>query len=283
MRNKILFLIVIFALFFFSGCETKDNTDNKINNQVLVNNNDCIITITEAYNDSIWGFTLKVLSENKTSNKKLMFSLETAVVNGYEVDPLWVESVEAGKKSNSEITFSSSILKDCGITSLDKIELYIRVYDYDDWFADEFVDDKFTVYPTGLSEQDIKSPDRPSREKEYVVVNDENCTFIILETYDDSIWGYSLKCYLENKTNETEFMFSFDDVSVNGFMIDPFWAKSLMPGSKTVSSISFSNSDFEDNGITDVSEIEFLLRVYDDNYILEDDFINSTFTYHPNN
>ena len=252
-----------------------------IDNQVLVDNENITITIVEAEEDLFWGFNLKIFVENKTSDTTLMFVLDTAVVNGYEYPAFWAESVEFGKKSNSEITFFSSTLEELGITSLDKIDLYFRVYDYDDWMADDLLEEKYTLYPTGLSDSEIVSPPRPTSENEYVVIDNEFLTFIIIDTYMDDIWGYTLRVYIENKTSDVEMMFTWDDVSVNDYMIDPFWAISLIPGAKTISEISFDEEDLEDNGITEVLEIEFNLRAYDYDYFLEDDIVDAVFTYNP--
>ena len=50
---------------------------------------------------------------------------------------------------------------------------------------------------------------------------------------------------------------------MNGFMVDPFWADSVCAGESAFSSISWSDSAFEENNITKVEEIEMKLRVYD--------------------
>ena len=76
-------------------------------------------------------------------------------------------------------------------------------------------------------------------------------------------------------------MFSWDDVSVNGYMIDPFWATSVSAGNKKITTISFSSSKFTDNGIDKVEEIEFELRVYDDENWMAKDFVKDVFTYKP--
>jgi hypothetical protein len=58
-------------------------------------------------------------------------------------------------------------------------------------------------------------------------------------------------------------MFAADEASVNGFMVDPFWAVSVRPGTCTFSSISWYESSLAENGITTVEEIEFVLKARD--------------------
>ncbi len=111
-----------------------------------------------------------------------------------------------------------------------------------------------------------------------VFVDDENCTFKITDVEPDNLWGYTLKVDLENKTN-SNLMFSVNDVSVNGYMCDPFWATSVQAGKKAKSDISFSEEKLEELGITDVEEIEFTLSVYDEDNWEAPHFIEETFTY----
>ena len=250
-----------------------------IDNEVIVDNDICVFKIVKA-SDDFWGFTLKAYCENKTSDKTLMFSLDEVSVNSYLVDPLWAEEVLPGKKPNSEITFMSSELQKIGIIAPDEITFELRVYDSNDWFADSFVQEVFTIYPTGLKPGEIIYPERKTSSSERILFDNGKVTFIILETAEDSIWGYTIQCYLENKTEKT-IMFSWDDVSVNGFMIDPFWAKEVPSGKKCYSDISFSTSDFENNDISNVENIEFTVRAYDSEDWFADDIVHETMIYKP--
>lgn len=116
--------------------------------------------------------------------------------------------------------------------------------------------------------------------QETVIVDNENITFTIKEIDDNSFFGYTLKAYLENKT-DLELMFSLNNVSVNGFMCDPFWASSVTAGMKSNEEISFMDTEFEANGITTVTEITFTLRVSDNNDWMADPILEETFTIYP--
>lgn len=116
--------------------------------------------------------------------------------------------------------------------------------------------------------------------EEIILADNEALTFKITGIEEDAIWGYSLKVYIENKTDKA-LMFTVNDVSVNGFMCDPFWAESVAPKKKSNSSISWLDSAFEENGITQVEDITFTLRVYDSNDFLAEDVLNETFIIHP--
>ena len=115
---------------------------------------------------------------------------------------------------------------------------------------------------------------------EMVLVNNGEILFKITAVENDPIWGYSLKVYIENHS-DTELMFSLEDVTVNDYMCDPFWADSVTAGKKSVSSISWFESSFEEKGIIEVEEITFTLRVYDCNNLIGEDVFIENFTIHP--
>ena len=116
--------------------------------------------------------------------------------------------------------------------------------------------------------------------EETVLVDNESCTFTITAIEDSSTLGYTLKAYLENKTDR-DLTFSLSGVSVNGFMCDPFWASTVSAGMKSNKNIRFTESDFLANEISQVTEIEFTLDVYDSNDWNADHLVTETFALYP--
>ena len=96
----------------------------------------------------------------------------------------------------------------------------------------------------------------------------------------ESTWGYAMEVYLENRTEEAV-IFAASDVAVNGFMCDPYWAVEVAPGKRCNSRITWSKTELQDNGITQVTEITLPLRVYDSEDWLEDEIFRETFTVTP--
>ena len=115
---------------------------------------------------------------------------------------------------------------------------------------------------------------------EQVLVEDDNCTVKVTGIEADGLWGYTLKVFLENKT-DTELMYSLEKVAVNGFMCDPFWATSVTAKMRSNEEISFSSDSFEKNGITIPTDISFTLRVYDNNDWSADAFVEEDFVIYP--
>ena len=248
-----------------------------VTEQLLVDDENCTVKITGIEDDSIWGYTLKVYLENK-SDLELMFSVDGVSVNGYMCDPFWGSSVTAGMKSNEEISFSAEAFERNGITTPTDIQFILRVSDYNDWMADPLVEQEFTVYPMG--EEAVQVYERADQPEDIVLFDNESCKMIVTGFEQDEIWGYSMNVYLENKTDK-EMMFSTDGVAVNGFMCDPFWGESVMPGKRSNTSIMWSETTFEENGITEVEEIVLPIRVTDYSDWAEDPFVEESFTVNP--
>lgn len=244
---------------------------------VFVDDENCTFTITSIEADSIWGYTLKAYLENKT-DKELMFSLRNVSVNGFMCDPFWATTVTAGMKSNEEISFSRESFSANGITAVTDIEFTLEVYDSIDWAADHLVSDTFSIYPMG--EDAVQTYVREPQASDIVLFDNESCTMTVTGYDPHNIWGYTVNVYLENKTDK-ELMFSIDGAAVNGFMCDPFWAESVAPGKRSNTSISWMESDFEDNGISAVETLTLPIRVYDANDWMADDLVNEAFTLDP--
>lgn len=263
--------------------DTKDNTED-IKNEIsfteiiAADNDECAIKITEIDPDNIWGYTIKVQLENKSTEKTYVYSVESASINGVQCDPFFAAEVAAGKKSNEDINFSDSDLEDNGIGDYTDIELTFRVYDSDDWAADDVVRETVHVYPYG----EDKASDfvRESKETDNVIIDNDYVTVIVTDYEKDTIWGYTVNLFLLNKT-DNDIMFSVDDASVNGYMADPFYATEVIAGKCAFSSMSWSNTTLESNDIATVEEIEFQFRAYDSNDWFGEDFVNEKITLKP--
>lgn len=258
----------------------KDRSANEISftELVVVDNDECTIKIASIDPDNLWGYTLKVQLENKSSEKTYMYSVESAAINGVRSDPFFATEVAAGKKSNNDITFSDSELTDNGVGDFTDIELTFRVYDSDDWMADAVARETVHVYPYG--EDKAVTFVRTPLDTDNVILDNDSVTVIVTGYEDDDIWGYTVNLFLLNKTNKNV-MFCVDEASVNGYMADPFYATEVAAGKCAFSSMSWSDSTLEDNGITAIEEIEFKFRAYDSENWFDDDFANDTITLKP--
>ena len=253
-------------------------TRTLLENAVLFDNADASFTIIKTEDSDHLGMQLHVQCVNKGS-RALMFSWDMVSVCNYMYDPMWAVEVAAGKTANSIIDLDTYALENMGITSVDEITFTLRIADSENWMAEPVAEEIFTIYPTGLTADTLVLPPHPNHETQVVFADDENIRFVVEDAFEDTS-AYVLQVYLENKTPRN-LMYSWDLVSVNGKMIDPFWATSVTAGKRTCSEISFYRSELEAKGITGVSEIEFKLVVSDYDDWNAPNLLEQVYTYNP--
>ncbi len=246
-----------------AGNTAKDESlgDIVFDQLTAVDNDICSFVITDIDPKDTWGYTLKVLLENKTSDRNLVFSVTNASINGVNLDPLFASEVAAGKKSNNDINFSSSSIKEYGLSPVTDIELILRVYDDDDWSIDDYANTVVHIYPYG--EEKAVQFVREDQAGDIILIDNEYVKAVVTGIDKDGFWGYTLNLYLINKT-DSEVMFSADNVSINGFMADPYFASSVTAHRSKFTTISWSDSTLEENGITEVKNIDFTFKARDD-------------------
>ena len=252
--------------------------DYVLENEVLVDDENLLIRINGFTQDSLWGTSAEVYCENKT-DQAIQITLDEAVVNGYTISTLWGEEIAAGMNVTSSIDLMNTDA-DRGLSVADELQLYLRAYFVDDWEADNLLDEAFTVYPTGMDAGSVTYPEPVIGADAVTIAENDQARFVIYGTENDEIWGYTVLAYLENNTDEI-MMFSWDGVSVNGSMCDPFWAMSLAPHTGGYADISFLDSDFEANGIETVENISFTLTASSYEDFTAAPAIDGQFTYEP--
>ena len=131
-------------------------------------------------------------------------------------------------------------------------------------------------------EEPAEEESKKEEPKEFTqeLFSDDNCSMTVTGFDPDDMFGFAVKVNLENYS-DLNLMFAAEDVSVNGYMIDPFWAAEVAAGKKSKESITFFSSDLEENEIEKVEEIEMKIRVYDNDDWTADPLIEEVFTINP--
>ena len=211
-----------------SAENAKSDGTVSIEPQVLLDQNDVVITAQEYVTDSIWGDGIKILIENNGS-QDVGISTNELIVNDYMISGLFSSTVAAGKKANDVVYLSSSELEAAGIDTVGKIEIYFHAFDSNS-------------YQTLYNQDGIR---------------------IVGKTVDEnSFWGTAILLYVEN-TTERNVGVSVDDMSVNGFMMNPFFATTVYAGKKAIDDIALLSSDLEANGIESIETVELKFHIYD--------------------
>ena len=102
---------------------------------------------------------------------------------------------------------------------------------------------------------------------------------IVGKTVDEnSFWGAAILLYIENDSGH-DVGISVDDMSINGFMMTPYFSTQVYDGKKSLDDITLLSSELEENGIEAVEEVELKFHIYDlDSYETIADSDPITFT-----
>ena len=236
-----------------------------------------------------YGFGVRVRCENY-SYQNLRFSITDAVVNDCMFEPSmeedgqlkdhWYIEVPAGETVVDEIIFRSDKAEEYGISEVEKIALRMSVMDLD-YFRDYPNEEDAEIYVTDKAAQEgVKPAERRKTTKEKTIADDSKFTFVILGGEEQPDGSYVLKAYIENKSY-MDLMFSWDDAYVNGILLDPFWNKEVLSGSRCYEDIIFRAEDLKANGVGYVSSIKFTMSVCNSRDWLSYNIYSETSDYRP--
>ncbi|MBO6241906.1 MAG: hypothetical protein J6O61_13865 [Butyrivibrio sp.] len=233
----------------------KEASGATIEEQVLFDENDIKITAT-GMEDSWAGTKLTLLIENNSA-KGITVQARNANVNGYMVDTMMSADVAAGKKSNDGLTFQTSGLKECGIEQIATMEFIFHIFDSETW--DEIVDTDVIKIDTSIADGYVQNYDDSGE-----VLVDTNDVKIVGKGLSDenSVFGPGVILYVENNSDK-DITIQVRDVSVNGFMVDTSMSEDVVASKKAISAVTFFSSSLEENGITDITDVELYFHIFD--------------------
>lgn len=231
-----------------------------IESTVLVDQDGIVITAQELVEDEIWGTGIKFLVENNSS-KNQTIGCDYAVVNNFMMASLpFGVDVAAGKKSNEILYFSNDVMEGADIQTITDMSFVFRAVDPDTYQT------VFTTQEVSLSTSAAGSYEQsvPSDGKE--LYNENGVRVVGRYVEEDTLWGAGIVLLIEN-TGESDIILSCDDMSINGFMVSPFFSARVNSGRMALSNITITSSDLEENGIESVEDVEMVFKALNpDNY-----------------
>ena len=259
--------------------EAPTQPEYQVEDAALERNEKFSFSITGMEFNEHLGLQIQVLCEN-FSDRPLTFSWNGTSVCGFMYDPLWAEDVAAGQSVNSVIGIDTYALEQIGIESVDEITFTLVVQDSEEFMNEPLTQAEHTIYPTDKTADTVKFPVYEPKEEDTVILNKDGITFIIEGVDDELADYYTLLCYIANDTDK-DLLLAWEDVSVNGFMVDPFWSVTVSAGKQAYSEIIFYRSDLEAQDVEVVQQITFDLLISDCNDWEADYLLDEEFTFKP--
>ena len=238
--------------------ETSSSSDSSsvptIEEQVLVDSNGLKITAKEYSRDNIWGDGIKLLIEN-ASESDYTVGCDALIVNDYMITDLFASEIAAGKNANETMYLSSTELEAAGIDSVGKVEMYFYAFDsdYNYVFQNEYAEIQTSEYA---------NMDTTPNDSGIELYNSDGIKIVGKTVDENSFWGTAILLYIENSSGKNVGI-SVDDMSINGFMMSPFFSTTVFDGKKAIDDITIFSSDLEDNGIDSIEEVELKFHIFD--------------------
>ncbi len=226
-----------------------------VNEQILLDKDGVKITLKGLTSEDIFGPSLKVLVENNSKGPITVQARDTSI-NGVMQETMFSCEVASGKKANDELTIMQSGLDIAGIETIKDIELKLHIFNTDTWdtiFDTETISITTTADPSYVQKFDDNG---------FLALEKEGIKIVIKKlNVEDSIWGADVHVYVENNS-KTDATVQVRDLSINGFMVSPMFSCDVLAGKKAYDTITFLESELEENDITSIDNIELAFHIF---------------------
>lgn len=242
----------------------------------LLENDACVLSVTDVSMDEIRGFTVMLSCENKTDSAQL-FTLVSASCRGWELNADWFAQVDAGQTVESAFNVFPGDLARCGLSQVDECRMQIQVQNYDSFTGELFADESVVFSPTGLDPAQLSpAPARTPGPEDSVLLDDERLTVSVCGGESDPSQPFMLVLYYQNKSGE-DLAVSWQDVTVNGTDAN-FWLTKVLPaGLQGWTLICFDEQTLRNSGISSIDTVELTLAVKDP--VTQEEFYSQSCSY----
>ena len=241
---------------------------------------DAASVVITGYKADMTGFTVYLRCSNKTRHD-ILISETGCAVNRYIFNPDWTMSLEKKEVLDSEMKFAPEELEKCGISVVEELCLELKVTNsVDDSTLQEGI--LARVHPTHKKAEDIKAAERSAAENETVVLDNENCVFVVQGIETNDVTGCTVNCYVMNKTDRT-LTFMWSGETVNDQAASAVYSEVVLAGTQGYSKAVFMKSTLDDIGIdsAEISKINAVLKVIDNSKGDSKVIAEKAFTYTP--
>ncbi len=233
---------------------TPEAGKTEIAEAVLYEDESFKVTVTGMNADSLWGTEINLLLENN-SDKNVSLSGDTFVVNGITLAGNLYVDAAAGKKANGALTLPSESLKIAGIQDIATVSAYdAHIIDTDTY-------DSILDIPMEIKTSTAGNYTQAINDAGDLLWQADGIT-VIAQVVGDSIWGSRVQLFIKNESSDN-ILVQADNISVNGFTVTALMSSDVVADTVCFADMTVFGSELEENGITDIEEVTFVLKVID--------------------
>ncbi len=227
--------------------------------QLMVFENDkCALYIDSAgFKDQ--DYAVEIVCENRT-NGELSFLVNTVSANGWMMDEFFLEDVKPRARFHSMLLLYDYDLDEIDLKSVDKLTFYAEVTDCENWEADPYIKDFFTVYTSEKTESEMEIPEYVETGKEFPLIETEDYRILITEIEPASARNPGMTVYIENRSDKA-CDFSFSALSINGWEANPYFACSVGADRFALKSVFLDRDVLSACGIKEIDQITVTTEV----------------------
>ena len=228
-----------------------------IQQQVILDRDGIVITVQELVYRNSLGPKLILWVENNR-DKAITVRTNDESINGvmmYSINSY--TDVKPGQEGPDSIQFYTSILERAGIDIIKDIEFTIAIEDAAT-YKTLFSSDLITL--TTTTDTDYVQSYNDSG----TLLYDENGIKLVFQGKDEEVRSFvNFYIYIENFT-DGHITIIGDDTSVNGITLNTFFISMITTGKRDFAEMNFLKKDLLDNGIENIEELAFSIRIYSD-------------------
>ena len=252
--------------------------NGKADKTVIVDHEDFRITFTGVEPDYLGYYCIDLLLENKT-DQQLSFGAVDTSVNGLQVVGSLSSTLQSGEKRDDRLMFEiDSAASDWKAYGLDLntvtdvgVEFGVSNREYETVYYG-----LSHIYPMGESQ--AITYERAADEQDVVLMDNEYAKITYIGEEDDSIWGYMVHLYVENKTDHV-ITLQKGNASANGVNVSTSaYSERIMANCAKFTHLDLDANELSENGITEIDSLEVLFRIFDGDNTYSENYVEETMT-----
>lgn len=203
---------------------------------------------------------IHIYYENRSRDYAYVFEVEDVFINGLDVSPYNNLTLEPGRKSHNQVSIPLYGKEEL-LTDFTDISVRMSVRLEDKW--EDLDTNTVHIYPLGQEKASVYH--HKVQVSDHLVLDNQYITMVVTDCGASYDGGISVGMYFENKTQEEMYIY-WSGVTVNGIEKNPWYDRSLPPGTSIYLTETWYRDFLDENNITTVDQISLTLSLKTSQY-----------------